>query len=263
VANTGAAGSQDSRALLGELGSAVAPTTAQGQVQYNLGQEQLGLINQNLSTTEAYNQAMSGYQAQNLGLGEQGLGIQQLGLQQQGAQNQAQQGYEQQQYALNQTQYPEQSAEAALAYQNAMQQNQGSQAISGTQNTVGGKQQTSTINQNYGFQQQDIARAQALSQLGQQSEQSGYGYSQQQLSNAQQNLSLNAQANGLSEQQLLTMLNYGQSQAGQGAASSLVQLLSGQGTNALGQVENTGSALSTAGFAGGFNAVAGTLLGGQ
>lgn len=255
--NTGAAGSQDTRALLTQLQGQNAPGNAQNQQQYNLGQDAINNVGANLASTDAYQQAMSGYQAQNLGLSEQGLGIKQTGLTQQGAQSAAQQGFEQQGYNIQQGQFPEQSAEAALAYQNQVMQTQGGQAISGTQNTVGGKQQVSTQAQQYGFQQQDIARAQALSQLGQQSEQSGYGYSQQQLANAQKNLSLNAQANGLSEQQIATMLNYGQSQAGQGAAQNIIQLLAGQGDNALAGLQGTAAGLSAAGSSAGFNALAG------
>lgn len=257
MANTGAAGSTDARALMGQLGGAIAPQTAGAQLQYNLGQDQLGLQNVELNQSNAYSTAMAGYGAQNLGLSEQGTAISGTALGQQGAQQGAQQGLEEKSYALQQGQYPEQSAEAALAYQNAMQQTQGGQAISGTQNSVGGKQAVSTEQQQYGFQQEDIARAQALSQVGQQSEESGFQYSEEQLQNAQKNLSLSAQANGISEQQMLTMLNYGQTQQGEGAASNIIQLLSQQGSTASGGLAGAGSALSPIGFSAGVNALAG------
>lgn len=257
MANTGQAGSQDENALIGQLGGAVAPQAASGQVQYNLGQEQLGLVNSNLGQTTAYNNALAGYQGQNLQLSEQGLGISQLGLQQQGAQSQAQQGFEQQQFGLQQQQYPEQQAEAATAYQGALMGQQAGQAIGGTQNTVGGKQQAGALNQSYQFQQADIARAQQESQLGQQAEQSGYGYSQEQLANAQSNLSLNAQANGLSEQQLMTMLNYGNQQTGEGAQQDIISLLANQGNTAAGNLTNEGTTLSQIGQKAGLNALAG------
>lgn len=244
--------------LLGQLGASVAPQTGQAQLQYNLGQEQLGLVGPEYQNQLAYNNAMAGYQQGSLGLSAQQIGIQQVGQQQQAAQSQAQQGFEQQQYALQQQQYPEQSAEAALAYQNALRNTQGSQAISGTQNTVGGRADVNTLGQNYGFQQQDIARSQALSQLGQKSELSGYQYSQEQLQNAQKSLALSSQANGLSQQQMLTMLNYGNQQAGVGAQQDIISLLAQQGGNAIGQVSNAGSALSQIGFASGLNALAGT-----
>lgn len=259
MANSGQTGTyaQNESSLLGQLQGSIAPQTANAQLQYNLGQNQIGLQNTELGQSSAYSQAMSGYQAQNLGLSEQSLGIQGLGLQQQGAQSAAQQGIEEQQYGLQQGQYPEQSAEAALAYQNAMQQTQGGQAISGTQNTVGGKQAVSTEQQQYGFQQEDIARAQAQSQLGQKSEESGYQYSNEELANAQKNLSLSAQANGLSEQQMMTMLNYGNTQQAEGAQGNILQLLSQQGNNALGNLSNVGAGLSPIGFSAGVNAQAG------
>lgn len=258
MANLGAAYSaQTQQALLGQLTGTAAPTTAEGNVQNTLTQDQLGLIGPELQDSTAYNNAMAGYNQAGLESQLQGIGIQGTGLAEQGAQNSAQQAIEQQSYGLQSGQYPEQSAEAALAYQNQMMQTSGGQAISGTANTVGGKQQVATNQANYGYQTQDIARAQALSGLGQQSEESGYGYSQQELQNAQQQLGLSASANGLSEDQLMTMLNYGNTQAGVGAQQDVVSLLSQLGQGELGQVGTAGSALSSIGFASGFNALAG------
>lgn len=257
MANTGAAGSTDQQALLGQLTGAVAPQTAETGLQNTLTQDQINLVGPELQDTTAYSNAMAGYNQAGLQNQAQGIGISQLGLQQQGAQNQAQQGYEQQGYNIQQGQYPEQSAEAALAYQNTLQQTQGGQAISGTQNTVGGRQQVATNAANYGYQQEDINRAQQLSQLGQQSEESGYGYSQQQLQNAQSQLGLSASANGLSQDQLMTMLNYGNTQAGVGAQQDVISLLSQQGENSLSGLGTSGAALSSIGFAGGVNALAG------
>lgn len=257
MANKGQATSKDEQALLNQLEGANAPSAANSQLQYNLGQEQLGLVNSNLNQSQAYNQAMAGYSAQGLGLQEQGTALQGLGLQEQGANTAQQQAIEEQAYGLQSGQFPEQSAEAALAYQNTMMQTSGGQAISGTANTVGGRQQVATNAANYGFQEEDIARNQALSQLGQQGEEAGYQYTQEQLANAKSNLSLSAQANGLSEQQMLTMLNYGNTQAGEGAAQDIISLLSGQGTNALGGLSTAGAGLSPIGFAAGVNATAG------
>lgn len=257
MANTGAAGQTDERALLGQLGGTVAPSIAQGDIQNQLLQTQIGQIGPETQESIAYNNAMAGYQQAGLQNQAEDIGIQGVGLQQQGAQNAAQQGFEEQGYALQQGQYPEQSAEAALAYQNTMMQTQGGQAIGGTQNTVGGRQQVSTQAQQYGFQQEDINRAQQLSALGQKSEESGYGYSQEQLANATKQLGLSADANGLSQQELMTMLNYGNTQAGEGASQDLIQLLSQLGSGELNQVGTAGSALSSLGFAGGINALAG------
>jgi hypothetical protein len=243
--------------LLNQLMAGIGPQLAAGDINQNLLQQQLGMVGPQVQAQQAYQGAMAGYQGQNLQLSEQGLGISQLANQQQQQQAATQQGFEQQQYGLQAGQYPEQQAEAALAYQNALQQTQGSQAISGTQNTVGGKQQVSTLGQQYGFQQEDIARAQALSQLGQQSEVSGYGYSQEQLQNAQKQLALSAQSNGISEQQLMTMLNFGQQQAGVGGAQNIIQLLSQVGQGDLSQIGQAGQALSQIGFSSGVNTIAG------
>lgn len=257
MANAGQAGSNDQKSLLQQLSGAAAPQQAGAQLQYNLGQDALGLQNSELTQGQAYNQAMAGYNSQNLDLSNAGLGISQTALTEQGANTAQQQGIEEQQYALQQGQFPEQSSEAALAYQNTMMQTSGAQAIGGTANTVGGRQQVATNAQNYGFQQEDIARSQAQSQLSQQGEEAGYQYTQEQLANAQSNLNLSAKANGISAQQMLTMLNYGNTQAGQGAAQNIIQLLSQQGGNATAGLSGEGAALSPIGFAAGVNATAG------
>lgn len=257
MANTGQAGSNDERSLLGQLSGAAAPATAGAQVQYNLGQDQLGQVNTDLSQSTAYNKAMEGYQSQNLDLSNAGLGISQTGLTEQGQNTAAQQGIEEQQYGLQQGTFPEQSAEAALAYQNTMMNTAGSQAIGGTANTVGGRANVATNAANYGFQQEDIARSAAQSALGQQGEEAGATYTQEQLANAQKNLDLSGKANGISGQQMLTMLNYGNTQAGEGAQQDIISLLSQQGANATGGLTNEGAAISPIGFAAGVNPLAG------
>jgi hypothetical protein len=55
----------------------------------------------------------------------------------------------------------------------------------------------------------------------------------------------------------MTMLNYGNQQAGAGASQDLIQLLSQQGNTASGNLSNVGGALSNIGFASGLNALAG------
>lgn len=245
--------------LLNQLTGSVAPATANAQFQYGLGQYELGQVNPQLGATTAYNNVMAGYSGQNLALSEQGLGIQQTALGQQGAQNTQQQALEEQQYRVSSGQYPEQQAEAALAYQNALRGTQGAQAISGTQNTVGGQADVSTLGQQYEWQKQDINRAQTLAGLGQQSEEAGFQYSEEQLANAKANLALNAQANGLSEQQLVTMLNYQNQQAAQGAQQDIIGLYSNLGSIASGQVSNLGGNLGAIGLANasGINTLAG------
>lgn len=234
--------------IMRDLYQSLGPQTSLSQLQANLSQAQLGLVGPEAQMQTTYNQAMAGYQGQNLGLTEQGTALQGQALDQRAAQQAAQQGYEQQGYALQQTQYPEQQAQAALAYQNSLRNMQGSQAIGGTQNTVGGRADVATLGQNYAWQQQDIARNQQLSQIGQAAEVSGYGYSQQQIQNARQQLALSAKANGLSEQQLMTMLQYGKSQVGAGAAQDVISILSGQAQNIAGNISNIGAIEALTGY---------------
>ena len=243
--------------LIGTLGSEVGATTALGQFQYGLLGQQLGLANTGLSQANTYNNVMAGYQQGQLGITAQQQGIQRTGLGQQGAQQQAQQGFEQQQYGLAQTQFPEQRAEAALNYQNAMKNLTDSAAASGTSNTQGQQRAQSTETAQYGFQTQDINRAQAQSQIQQQAEQSGFQYSQQQLANASQNLDLMAKANGMSQDQVLTMLNYGNQQQGQQTAQDVLGILSQMGQAGVANQQQLEASLSQAGFSGGINALAG------
>jgi hypothetical protein len=245
---------------IGALGAQVAPQTGLGQLQYNIGQYQLGQVNPQLQNSLTYNNVMAGYQQGQLGITAQQQGIQRTGLGQQGALAGQQQGIEQQQYGLQQQQFPEQQAEAALNYQNAMKNLQDSQAASGTATTQGAQRAIGTENQMYSFQQQDIARAQAQSQLGQQSEQAGFQYSQEQLQNASQNLDLIGKANGMSQQQVLTMLNYGNQQQAQGAQQDVLSLLSGEATTGVANVSNLGAQLSQIGFSGGVNTQAGATV---
>ena len=242
------------------LNNQIAPTTALGQTQYNIGQYQLGQVNPELQNALTYNNAMAGYQQGQLGITAQQQGIQRTGLQQQGALNTAQQGIEQQQYGLQQTAYPEQRAEAALNYQNAIKNLQDSQAASGTSTTQGGQRAVGTENQQYAWQQQDINRSQALSQLSQQSEQAGFQYSQEQLQNASANLDLIAKANGMSQQQVMTMLQYGNQQQGQGAVQDVLGILSGEAQTGVTNLQNVGAQLSQIGFYSGINTQAGKAV---
>lgn len=243
--------------LINTLGAGIAPQTSQDQLQYSLAGQQTGLVNQQLSTSTAYNNALAGEQLGGLGISAQQNQLQQAGLAQQGAQNATQQGFEQQQYALQQQQIPESQAEAATQYNNQLSGLSSGSAISGTLNTQGHAQQLGTLQQNYGFTQADIARSAQEQALGQQSEESGYGYSQEQLSNAQSNLSLIGKANGLSQQQVYTMLNYGNQAQAQGAQQDVLGLLGQQSSLASGDISNAGAALSQLGFAGGINALSG------
>jgi hypothetical protein len=262
--------------LAGQIGAAGAPAFAQGGLQSAIDQQQLSLLGQEFKMGTAYQQQMAGYQLGNLGLQQQQNQLQGLGLSQQqalleGGQVGSSGWYnpnggglglnkiEQQQYALGQqvyqqqaTQYPEQQAEAALNYQNSTQQLQGGLGASGASNTVGGKQQQSTLTQQYGWQQQDIARAQSIAQLqnqqtqlGQQGTLAQQQYSDEQLSNAQKNLGIVSQQNGISQQEVYTQLQYAIDQAGLqmdpvNVLAQLGQLWSGIGTANAGQLAPLG-----------------------
>ena len=243
--------------LVGTLGSEVGATTALGKFQYGLLGQDLSLANTGLTNANTYNNTMAGYQQGQLGITAQQQGIQRTGLGQQGAQQAAQQGFEQQQYGIQQAQYPEQHAEAALNYQNAMKNLTDSGAASGTSNTQGQQRAVNTEQQQYLYQQHDIGQAQAQSKIQQQAEQSGFGYSQEQLANASANLDLMGKANGMSQDQVLTMLNYGQQQAGQQTGQDVLGILSQMGQTGVANQQQLEASLSAAGFAGGINALPG------
>lgn len=251
------------QAALQQLLSQVGPTVAADQATEANYQQQLGALPAQIGQTDAYQQAMAGLQQGQLGLSEQGTALQGQSLQLQEGLSGQQQGIEQQQYGLQQTQYPEQQAEQALSYKNQQQSLQGGLAASGALNTGGSKQQQSTLAQQNTWANQDIARSQALAGLGQQSEQAGFNEQQGQFGIAQQNLSLSAQANGLSEQQLVDQLNYGLAQNQESGIQSAGQLLAGMGSLASGDVSTEATALAPIGYAGGVNLLApGSVAGG-
>jgi hypothetical protein len=248
------------QSAINATGNTIAPTNALEQYQYQLGQYQLGQVNPNLQASQTYNSTMAGYQQGQLGITAQQQGIQRTGLGQQGVLSQQQQSIEQQQYGLQQQQFPEQQAEAALNYQNAMKNLTDSGAASGTSTTQGQQRAVGTENQQYQWQVQDINRAQQQSQLGQQSEEAGFTYSQEQLANASQNLDLIAKANGMSQDQVMTMLNYGNQQQGQGAVQDVLGILSGQAQAGVTGLQNVGATLSSLGFSSGINTQPGAAV---
>jgi hypothetical protein len=250
-------GQTAAQSAINQLGSQAALGVAADQAGYALDYQQLASQGDQLAQTDAYTQAMSGYQGSQLQLAGEKIGLQQQGQQIQTGANVAQQGIERQQYGLQQQQYPEQYAQAALQYGTNQQNLQGQEAASGTLNSGGSKQQQQNLFANYGWQQQDIARAQGLSQLGQKSEEIGYGAQQQQAGLAQKNLSLAAQANGLSEQQLNDQLTYSLAQNKQAGIQSTGQLLAQMGNLAAGDVSTEAAALLPIGYGAGVNFAAG------
>ena len=238
------------------LGS-VAPQTGAAELQLAGLQGQAALVGPTVASTEQYNAALAGQQQGQLGIAAQQNQLSQLGNTQQKTESVAQQAIEQQQYAVSTGQYPEQQAEASLAYNNALKSQQDTAAASGTTNTPGQSRALSTLQQGYQFQTEDIMRAEQEATLGQQGEVAGYQYSQEQLANASSNLDLIAKANGISQQQVLTMLQYGQQQTGVQGQQDLLSILSQAGTVGEGDLSTVGAALSPLGFSGGINALAG------
>lgn len=225
----------------GVVAAGQAPAIAQSGLTMEQLLAEIGLAVPSANETNQYN-------AQQLGINEAGLGIaqgqnalQQQGLAAQLGLTQQQQDIEQQQYALNQTQYPEQLAEAALSNQNAVIGNRDAAGIGGVTDTTSAKRTASNQAATYGYQQQDINRSAENAALGQKSEEAGYQYSLGDIARSQQNLQLAAAANGLSYEQMVSQFDQGVSQSGQNAGLEQLytQYLSQQGsqTSALGTAE--------------------------
>jgi hypothetical protein len=193
------------------------------------------------------------YAAQQLEEGLTGAGLTQgqnylqgLGLQAQAGQTAAQQGFTTAEYNLNATQYPEQLAEAAQSNKTALQGISTSGAAAGTGYTQGQANNVQNQNLQYGWQQQDIGRAQGEAALGQQAGLSATQYSLGDIARSEQNLQLTAAANGLSVEQLKAQFAQGVNTTGTGAESDLTQLytqyLAQQGSS-VGDIASAGSQL--------------------
>jgi hypothetical protein len=239
-----------------QLLQTTAPTTAGDALTAASDQQQIGLAGPELAQTEAYNNALGGFSTQQYGVTQAQNALSQQGNAQQYQQGIAQQGFEQQNYGLQQQAFGLQSQQNQLAHTTALQNQSTSGAASGTLNTVGQGRDTSNINSNFALQQALLGNSQQQSQISQQAEQSGFGYSQEQIGNAGKNLGLIAQANGISQSQALSMLNYGNQQSATGAQQDVLSLLSQYGQTGEGDVSTVGAALSQQGFAGGINALA-------
>ena len=182
------------------------------------------------------------YGLEQAGIGENQLGIQQSQLANQAAGLNTQQGFTTAEYNLNQQQYPEQQAQAALANKQATLALNAKQATTGTSLTEGGKLDQSALKQQYGWQQQDINRAQQLSGLQQQAGLAGTKQSLSDIALSQQNLEQTAAANGISVKQLLAQFQQGAQQLGFSSQQGLDQLY----TQYLGQQGSQVTSLGTA-----------------
>jgi hypothetical protein len=248
-----------------QLLQAIAPQTSADQLQVSATDQQLGLVGPETAQNVAYANALAGIQTSQYGITQQQNTLQQQEGVQQGAQNVAQQGIEQTGYGLQQgaigiqgQQLGVQQQQLNLAYNNAVtgQQNQG--AAAGTTYTHGQQQAMGTLQQNQNLSTQALGLQGSL--LGNQSaqaantqagEESGFGYTQQQLANSQQNLQLIAEANGLSQQQAMTMLSYQGQQAGLQGQQQTAQLEGQKEGIISGNASTIESTLGAMAFAGG------------
>lgn len=244
----------------------IAANQAPGIAQSGLSMEQLlaeiGLIGPNAGESVANQNLGALFGLEQAGIGQNQNQISQAQLANQAAGLRTQQGFTTAEYNLNQQQYPEQLAQAALANQQNQLQLNAQQAIGGTSLTEGGKLSQKALKEQYGWQKQDIQRAQQLAGLQQQAGLAGTQTSLSDIALSQQNLEQAAAANGVSVQQLLAQWQQGLQQVGLNADPTQLytQYLAQQGNqigslgSAAGQMGllSPGSMLS-AGQAGGLN----------
>lgn len=258
MAVTGAGPQQQdvASAAIQALLSQVAPQVASDQAQEASLQQQIGAAPAQVNQANAYATAQEQLQQQNLGISEQQLNLQGQGAGLTTALTKQQQGYEQEEFGAQQKQ-------AGANYQYALKNLQGQQAESGALGAPGQARDTANLTSNFQTQQQEA-------QLGQQSELAGYheqtggtfggvNYGGGQEGLSQQNLSLMAQANGLSEQQLTEQLQYGLAQNEQSGITSVDQLLGQMGNLASGDVSTEATALAPIAYASGVNPLSGGI----
>lgn len=214
-------------ATVGALGASTAPTVAQQQLGVAGIEQQLGDLGPGLQQSADYSDLMAGYQ-----LGGLGINQQQTALQEQGSAAH---------YAATQQGFQQQAQQNQLDFTNQLQSMIGSAAASGASHTGGAETGQSTLATQKQLADQSLATQESLSAGDQARAQANYG--------------LIGNANGLSQQEVYTRLQYGLEQMGESAdPSSLVA----QAGNALsGSVQGVGSTLSQAGLLGGLNALAG------
>jgi hypothetical protein len=242
------------------LTSQAQPGVAADQAALAAYEQQLGSIGDQTQAADTYAQTMAGYQ-----LGQQGISEKQLGLQGQGLalseQGQAmahqlagiQQGYEVQEFGAQKQQNLEN-------YMDQMKNLQGQQAASGSLGAPGQARDTANLSQNFQTSSLLANLGQASEVAGYQEKQGGgvfgageYGLTQQQNALSQQNLSLMAQANGLSEQELVTQLNQSLAQNKQSGITSVAQLLGTMGNLATGDISTIGAAAAPLGYSSNIN----------
>ena len=241
------------QSIAGQLGGSAALQAGLGSQQIATAEANYGLQNASTALQNQYNTSLAGYQLGQLGVSGQQLGLQGLGLQEQQQLLGVQTGVEQAQYGLQQQVFPEEQAEAALNYQNQQENLVGGLAAQGALNTKGSGMQQNLLAQNYAWQSADITRAQEMAQLGQVATGAGQVYSQEELQNAQQNLSLLAQSNGMSQQEVYNQLEYMAASGQLGNQQNAISLLGTLGQINAGTLSGIEGDVSLAGFASGLN----------
>ena len=239
--------------LLGQLGAQIAPTMGIAGMQASGVQTQLGLLPQETNLSNAYQSAMTGYGLGQLGIHATQLGVQGLGLSQEQSLYNTLNPLEQQEFATRMTQFPEEYAQAALQHRTQLTNFQAQNAQQGAQGSVGQQQALTTLQQNYGFQLQNIGRAQQLAQMQQQGTLAQQQYSTEQLANSRKNLTLLAKSNGLSQQELMTRLNYGLQNNQFGEINTIVHLMTRLGGIWSGAANTAAATAGLAGYVNGVN----------
>ena len=214
-------------AMTGALAASTAPAVAQAGLGLATTEQQMGQLGPELQQQGDYASMMAGYQ-----LGGLGINQQQSALSQQATE---------QQYGLTQQSQQEQAQKNQLNYTRQLQNFVGGSAASGALNTEGAKQGQADIGQQAKWSAQDLSRSEQMS---------AGDYAR-----AQQNFALMAKANGLSQQEVYTRLQYGLSQMGESADPS--QLAAQAGNAMSGAVQGVGGTLSQAGVLGNMNSLAG------
>ena len=217
---------QVSGLLLGQSAGQLGQYALEGAV----GEQALGLSPYTLAVQEQNLTAQQGYSFADSLLGYQGLGLSSEGLASQTQTSAGQQALEQAAYGVTSQKYGQESATAALAYENKVRQMQDQGAATGTTNTSGQAQAMGTAAQQYAWQQATIYRAQQLAQFQQQSEELGQQTKETQFALGQKQLGLTAQKQGIGVQQAQEQLAFGLQQLGVKAtpASLLQQILTAE-----------------------------------
>lgn len=284
-----ATSSGTSGGLLKQLGGSIAPTLGLDQLQSAVVQQEMGMVGTQLNLSNAYQKMLAKYTTAQLditgtklkitttGLQEQRayltktfqLQSQQLGLQQQLLNEQS--GLEQKQYTVTSEKYATEVKTANIKFRTQVLGQESSIAGSGVQGTTAQRAALTTIVQQHTMALKTITRSMQLATLKQQTAlakqaytramlgisgqqlTAKYKYTMQQLQNAQANLSLLAKSNGLSEQEVLTRLNYSLSQNQLSAAQTLVGMLTKLGSIWTGEETTVGNAIGQAGLVTGVN----------